>query len=374
MKCYLTACVAGFIAFSEDLKIIDYELFPEDEIPGRLMESQRGSLLPEEKKILERLSREYHEVVVEAPESPGPMDFQGVSFSAPNRAGAYLREHLDTVLREITGRDPSKLIHASLLSLTLEKLRESLSESDKFIIQAISALDELDEEIGKLIDRLREWYSLHFPELDTVKSHEQYVQLIAEYGDRDSILENFRMDVDGSIGSDVSREDLHVFRGLAENIINLQRLRDETEAYIDLKMEKMAPNLRALAGSNVGARLIAHAGGLRELAMLPSSTIQILGAEKALFRHLKSRANPPKHGVIFQHPSIRSSPWWIRGKVARLLAGKIALAVRKDVFSQEFDESLVQEFNERFEMIKKQHPRPPVKRKGRQGRSRARRG
>lgn len=160
------------------------------------------------------------------------------------------------------------------------------------------------------------------------------------------------MDVDESLGSDMTGEDLHVLQGLAESIRGLQRLRAETERYIDIKMEKLAPNLRALAGSNVGARLIAHAGGLRELAMLPSSTIQVLGAEKALFRHLKSGARPPKHGVIFQHPAIRSSPWWIRGKVARLLAGKIAIAVRKDVFSREFDPEIVESFNERFEAIK----------------------
>ena len=109
------------------------------------------------------------------------------------------------------------------------------------------------------------------------------------------------------------------------------------EAYIDQNGRWPPLTSGSLAGSNVGSRLIAHTG-VSGTCNAPSSTITDPRAEKALFRHLKSIPSP-KHGVIFQHPSIRSSPWWIRGKVARLLAGKIALAVRKDVFSQEFDES-----------------------------------
>ncbi|WP_321211144.1 NOP5/NOP56 family protein [Methanothermobacter sp. DP] len=363
MKCYLTGCVAGFVAFSEDLKVIDYETFPLDEVAGRLKESQMGGITPEERSILERLIAEYDEVIVEAEPSPAYSEFGKIRFEMPSGAGVHLRENLDEILESITDIPPSRLIHDALISAAREKLRESLRESDRFLIQAINALDELDEEIGKLIERLREWYSLHFPELDGVRSHEQYVELVARYGDRERILENFRMDVEESIGSDISSEDLHIFMDLAENIRRLQRLRQDTERYIDLKMEKLAPNLRALAGANVGARLIAHAGGLRELAMLPSSTVQVLGAEKALFRHLKSNARPPKHGVIFQHPSIRSSPWWIRGKVARLLAGKTVIAVRKDVFSGEFDPEIIESFNERLELIKKKNKKPPVKKK-----------
>jgi len=364
MKCYLTGCIAGPLAFSEDLELIDYEPFPVDEIPGRLAESQRGGVSPEERIMLERLTPQYDEVVVEASPSPEYAGFRNLSFEVPSRAGIHLRENLEDILADILDMPPGDFIHDALMSVARERLRESLRETDRFLIQAINALDELDEETGKLIERLREWYSLHFPELDGLKSHEQYVELIAEYGDRDQILKNFRMDVDESLGSDITAEDLHILRGLAESIRGLQRLREETERYIDIKMEKLAPNLRALAGSNVGARLIAHAGGLRELAMMPASTIQILGAEKALFRHLKSGAKPPKHGVIFQHPSIRSSPWWIRGKAARLLAGKIAIAVRKDVFSREFDPQIVESFNERFEAIKSNNPKPPARKKG----------
>lgn len=118
-------------------------------------------------------------------------------------------------------------------------------------------------------------------------------------------------------------------------------------------MEKLAPNLRDLIGSSLAAKLIAHIGGIKNLSMYSSSTIQIMGAEKALFRHLKTGERPPKHGLIFQHPQVRTNNWWIRGKIARTLALKISLAVRKDVFSGEFDPNISEGFLERVEEIKK---------------------
>ena len=124
------------------------------------------------------------------------------------------------------------------------------------------------------------------------------------------------------------------------------------------KMESIAPNLRLLVGSSLGAKLISHAGGLKRLASYPSSTVQIMGAEKALFRHLKSGDRPPKYGLIFQHPQVRGSKWWNRGKIARLLAGRISLAARKDVFTNDFNPEIFNEFNLKVEEIEKNNPFP----------------
>nr|3GQU_A Chain A, Nop5p Protein [Pyrococcus horikoshii]3GQX_A Chain A, NOP5P PROTEIN [Pyrococcus horikoshii]3GQX_B Chain B, NOP5P PROTEIN [Pyrococcus horikoshii] len=136
------------------------------------------------------------------------------------------------------------------------------------------------------------------------------------------------------------------------------------EDYIDKAMDDVAPNLKALVGAKLGARLISLAGGLKELAMLPSSTIQVLGAEKALFRHLRTGAKPPKHGVIYQYPAINRSPWWQRGKIARALAGKLAIAARVDYFSGEYiAEELKKELEARIKEIKEKYPRPPKRRK-----------
>ena len=149
-----------------------------------------------------------------------------------------------------------------------------------------------------------------------------------------------------------------MINNFAKSIQSLQKTRNKTEGYIDKKMEKLAPNLRDLLGSSLAAKLIAHIGGIKNLSMYSASTIQIMGAEKALFRHLKTGERPPKHGLIFQHPQVRTNNWWIRGKIARTLALKISLAVRKDVFSGEFDPSISESFLERVEEIKKDNPFP----------------
>ena len=99
-------------------------------------------------------------------------------------------------------------------------------------------------------------------------------------------------------------------------------------------MEEMAPNIRAVAGALLGARMISLAGGLQNLAMRPASTIQVLGAEKALFRSLKTGARPPKHGLIFQHTLLHDAKRWQRGKIARVIAGKLAIAARADAFGE----------------------------------------
>jgi nucleolar protein 56 len=112
----------------------------------------------------------------------------------------------------------------------------------------------------------------------------------------------------------------------------------------------------------IGARLLSLAGGLEELSRLPASTVQVLGAEKALFRALKTGANPPKHGIIFQHPLIHRASWWQRGKVARVLAGKLSIATRIDAYSGEYQaDELKYTLDKRIEDIKKKYPKPTRK-------------
>ena len=127
---------------------------------------------------------------------------------------------------------------------------------------------------------------------------------------------------------------------------------------IQEKVHEVAPNLYDVAGASLAAKLIAHCNGLENLAKLPSSTVQIIGAEKAVFRHLKTGEKPPKHGLIFQHPSIRGSNWWHRGKLARAVAGKITIAARRDAFTGEYSPELKEQLDERVEKIKKDNPFP----------------
>jgi len=148
-------------------------------------------------------------------------------------------------------------------------------------------------------------------------------------------------------------------RSLAALAIQLGSLRDGLNGYVESQMKKVAPNVAEIAGATIGARLMAKAGGLDRLAILPASTIQILGAEKALFRALRTGARPPKHGILFQHQAVHTAPKWQRGKIARTLANKIAIAARVDYYRGSEDASIKAGLDKRLESIKERYKEPP---------------
>ncbi len=178
---------------------------------------------------------------------------------------------------------------------------------------------------------MRDWYALHFPELERLVSRKEFIALVSEKGDRDGMEL-----VDESIGADISPNEKEAFRQFGCLLMNLNSSIGNLKKYIESKMEILAPNLTRLAGPLIGARLIAYAGNLERLARMPSSTIQLLGAEKALFQHLRNGGKPPKHGVIFQHPMVHQAPRQKRGRIARAFASKISIAARADFYSKNF--------------------------------------
>jgi nucleolar protein 56 len=139
-----------------------------------------------------------------------------------------------------------------------------------------------------------------------------------------------------SAGVSFDEIDVEAIGSCVREVLHLYETRAKLAEYIDGLMAQIAPNLRAVVGGAIGARLISLAGGLEKLSKLPASTIQVLGAEKALFRSLRGKAKPPKHGVIYQYPDIRGSPKILRGKIARALSGKIAIAARVDAMAGEY--------------------------------------
>ena len=162
-----------------------------------------------------------------------------------------------------------------------------------------------------------------------------------------------------SMGADLGDDDLSQIQVFCKNVLELYNLRKSLENYVDSVMAEIAPNIKEIGGSLLGARLIALAGGLMNLAKLPASTMQILGAEKALFRSLKTKARPPKHGIIFQHPLIHDAKRWQRGKIARALAGKLSIAARVDAFSGKYaGEGLKSDLEKRIEEIKERYDKP----------------
>jgi nucleolar protein 56 len=263
------------------------------------------------------------------------------------------------------------------VSMELAKLRVkgAAEKRDLVIAQAIQTLDDLDRTVNLFMGRLREWYGIHFPELDRlIEKHETYARLVMNLGYRDNFsfgalekegIPKERAEVtakaaETSMGADVAEQDLAEIQALSRNVLELYELRKNMENYVDKTMEEVAPNTRAVAGALLGARLIAIAGSLQNLAMRPASTIQVLGAEKALFRSLKTGARPPKHGLIFQHALLHDAKRWQRGKIARAIAGKLAIAARADAFGGKYvGDALKADVDKRIEEIRKKYKEPP---------------
>ncbi len=261
------------------------------------------------------------------------------------------------------------------VQLSSLKIAQTSESADLHIIQAIGALDEIDRDINIKGARVREWYGLHFPELEnTVDSISGYARIAAAGGRGDltaEIIEDagfppekvemLSVVSENSRGGDISDENLAIVQALACQVLELYRLRAKIEERVESAMEEMAPNVTAVLGAAVGARILARAGSLKRLAMMPSSTIQILGAEKALFRSMKTGSQPPKHGLLFQHHMVHAAPRWQRGKIARTVAAKAAIAARVDLHQAGLNETLLEKLNVRIKEIGEKFAEPTPK-------------
>ncbi|MFX1577192.1 MAG: C/D box methylation guide ribonucleoprotein complex aNOP56 subunit [Promethearchaeota archaeon] len=272
-----------------------------------------------------------------------------------------------------------KRLHEIALGVSRIAVREAAGQNDQLIIQAMNTLDDVEKVQNLMVSRLREWYGLHFPEAaNAIENGQTLARIVTEGGSRRDIEENpnlLKLLTDSSvkaelleqsIGAEILESDMVMVQSLARQILDLYTFREQLERYLDESMHVLAPNLRALIGPVIGARLIGLAGGIEKLARYPASTIQVLGAEQALFRALKTGAKPPKHGAIFQHTLVHSAPWWQRGKIARILAGKIAIAARIDFYSGQYvADELKQTVLSRVAEVKRKYPtapkRPPSK-------------
>ena len=306
-------------------------------------------------EIINEVSDDYDEIYIESNKRFSDYDNDKIVIKTPNQGGEYLRSNYGEF--ELDSGEISEIYQ----DLAIYKIKMESASEDKHLIQAINSIDEIDETISKLIERIREWYALYFPEMDIVKNNETYIKLISQNKTKEEIIkakpDAFPQNII-DLDEDINPQDLEIMNNYAKSIFELQQSRKNIEEYIDKRMESIAPNLRLLVGPTLGAKLISHAGGIKRLAMYPSSTVQIMGAEKALFRHLKSGDRPPKYGLIYQHPQVRGAKWWNRGKIARMLAGRISLAVRRDVFTKTIDENVSDDFKEKVEEIEKNNPFP----------------
>ena len=274
--------------------------------------------------------------------------------------------------------------------ITLEIARAGVASAatrrDLSAVQAVRSIDDLDKTLNLLAGRVREWYGLHFPEMDRiVEKHDTYARLVAKLGNRRNFTkENLVSEgipaetantlseaARRSMGGQIEETDLQVLKSFCDLMLELYKFRGKSETYIDDVLKQVAPNMTAIVGAPLSARLISIAGSLDNLAKMPASTLQVLGAEKALFRSLKTGARPPKHGVIFQHTAIHQSPRWQRGKIARALSGKLSIAARIDAFGGTFlGEQLRDNVNKKVDEIKDRYKVPPPSPQSRQQKKR----
>ena len=264
-----------------------------------------------------------------------------------------IREHLPTLIPGLLPQDMSTMSLGLSHSLARHKLKFSPDKIDTMIVQAIALLDDLDKELNTYAMRVKEWYGWHFPELAKILNDNiAYARLVLKMGMRsnwessdlteilpEEIEESVRNAADRSMGTEISQDDLENIQALAEQVVGFAEYRQQLASYLTSRMNAIAPNLTALVGDLVGARLIAHAGSLTNLSKSPASTLQILGAEKALFRALKTKHDTPKYGLIYHASLIGQATGKNKGKMARVLAAKASLGLRVDALAEWDDEA-----------------------------------
>ncbi|KAG8528272.1 Nucleolar protein 58 [Bacidia gigantensis] len=275
------------------------------------------------------------------------LDLKLLSDSSTNDIYRAIRQHLPSLIPAITPENISTMSLGLSHSLSRHKLKFSADKVDTMIIQAISLLDDLDKELNIYAMRVREWYGWHFPEMaKIVNDNLAYARIIFAMGMRSNaanadLAEILPEEIEGavkaaaeiSMGTEITEDDLENIKALAEQVVQFTEYRSSLSSYLAARMAAVAPNLTALVGDLVGARLIAHSGSLMNLAKSPASTIQILGAEKALFRALKTKHDTPKYGLIYHSSLIGQATGRNKGKIARVLATKASLGMRVDALA-----------------------------------------
>jgi len=406
VRAIIIESIFGILAFNKDNEIIESVLFPRkpQKAAKILAKIQAGKSVNEITKLIDKLVKNgYDAFVFESSDLAKTIQEKlniNVEVAKPFKALEILRSNMEKfAIKKGFVKDTTefeKWVHDVALEITKLRVKRAVEKRDLILVQAIQTLDDLDKTVNLFMSRVREWYGIHFPELDRLlDKHETYARLVFKLGNKENFTggrlekedvpkskaEKIAKMAETSMGADLSETDLTQIQTLCKNVLGLYQLRQTLENYLNTTMEEVTPNIKAIVGSLLGARLIALAGGLTSLAKMPSSTIQVLGAEKALFRSLKTGARPPKHGIIFQHTSLHEAKKWQRGKIARAMAGKLAIAARTDAFGSRYiGEELKADLEKRIEEIHKKYDQPPQiparkpKRKERRRKKRARKG
>jgi nucleolar protein 56 len=388
MKAYLIDSPAGLFLLEKTGKISEKVLFAHNatDAAAQLRQVLNGELPASTSDFTQRLARLELDLVT--------VDSEPLARLARSIVKSeVIQDESDPTISKLRNRLPSILVRLRIIeskddyeqfvrdvSLELAKaaITEATTKRDLYAIQTVRSIEDLDKILNLLAGRVREWYGLHFPELDRlVEKHDSYVRLVHSLGTRDAFsfealtklgisqdrAGQISASAEKSSGAEMSGSDLEWLHEVCGSVLELYNLREHAEKYTDKIMAEVAPNMTSVLGAVLSAKLISMAGGLENIAKMPSSTLQVLGAEKALFRTLKTGARPPKHGIIFQYAPIHQSPKWLRGKIARAVAGKLAIAARMDAYGggdtgQRFKDAL----DKKIVDLKGRYQSPPHKR------------
>lgn len=265
-----------------------------------------------------------------------------------------IRSQADNLVKELTKKEITAMALGLAHSLSRYKLKFSSDKVDTMIVQSICLLDDLDKEINNYVMRCREWYGWHFPELGRIITDNiVFVKAVQLIGTRDHVAETDLSDIlpedveekvkeaaEISMGTEISDDDIISIQHLCEQVVEMSNYRTSLYSYLQSRMMAIAPNLTVLLGELVGARLMSQSGSLINLAKQPASTLQLLGAEKALFRALKSKSQTPKYGLIYHSNLVGLASTKNKGKISRMLAAKVALSVRYDALGEDITADL----------------------------------
>ncbi|HTY76031.1 MAG TPA: C/D box methylation guide ribonucleoprotein complex aNOP56 subunit [Candidatus Nanoarchaeia archaeon] len=385
MKAIIVQFPFGVVAFGMENKIVKKVVFPKrpQAAAKTVAKINEGKLTADLERLITSLQSEGYDLFVFdnpelADEAKRRLNVQAETASASE--AEEMRSRGQKLAVEIGFAKDAAELSQWTRNVTMElakiQVKGETQKRDLIVAQAIQTLDDLDRTLNLFMGRLREWYGVHFPELDRlVEKHETYARLVLDLGTKTNFTqqslekedlpksktEQISRVAEASMGADLVEPDLMQIQAVSKNVLETYKLREGMEAYLDKTMEEVAPNTKAVVGALLGARLIAIAGGLENLAKRPASTMQVLGAEKALFRSIKTGARPPKHGLIFQHTLIHDAQKWQRGKIARAIAGKLAIALRADAFGNGHyvGDKLKADLNRRIEEIRQKYPEPP---------------
>src|SRR3989338_7438755 len=316
MAKFIFSNVIGSFVFSENYKLVDELLFKDTE-------QYREKAIYEEKLIKKH-----------------------GSLAAPEDKDLY------NILLFFKDKKYFSQFYKNNLEITKDSVRKSVN-NDALIIQAVNAIDSVDKTINLLAKRLREWHYLYNPEIsNSIEDHEKFISLITRTS-KIQLLKDLNIGEKDAMGAALKEKDVSAILLLATQINNLYKLKAHYENYLNQLEKDVCPNFMEIAGITIAAKLISHAGSMKRLVEMPASTIQVLGAEKALFRHMRNKRRnlPPKHGIIHEHQLIQKSNSKMHGKAARALADKLSIAVKIDYFKGKFiGDKLKKELVDKFKI------------------------